>query len=291
MAIDVSPRFTLSLRGYDKDEVDDYLESVVARTSEADTELYELRERARQLETEHQRLIDRIDELEDAIRGETPHTVRALGERITLILTEAEAGAAETLTQARMRADALVSEAESDAETMRRQALMFQAQANETLAGAQRQAEELAEQLEAGARTRVASIVSDAEGRARRRQEQIEGWAQEVIARTHAEQQKMSEEFAALRRRHEAHVVNLMAQRDEVVDALRSLQAALGRAVDGVPSAGAAPSSEASDGRALAGAAPDATAPDYAVPAPGTVPATPRPVDEDGAAIRLPAAG
>src|SRR5579875_3246760 len=138
MAVDISPRFTLSLRGYDKDEVDDYLESVSARSSEADTQLYECHERARSLEGENNRLLARIDELEEAIRHETPHTVRALGERITLILSEAQAEA---------RAEVIVGDARNEAETLRRQATMYAAQASETLAGAQRQAQELTERL------------------------------------------------------------------------------------------------------------------------------------------------
>jgi DivIVA domain-containing protein len=237
--IDVSPRFTLSLRGYDKDEVDEYLESLNARSTDTDEQLYEIQERTRELETERQRLLSRVTELEDAICAETPHTVRALGERITLILNEAEAGAGDALTQARVQADYLLSEAQEEADTLRRQAAMFAAQANETLAGAQRQAEDLAERLEAEARARAASIVSDAEGRARRRQEQIEGWAQEVIARTHADQARLSEEWAVTRRRHEADLAELVARRDEAVATLRALQGALSQAVDRMPGVGA----------------------------------------------------
>jgi len=232
MAIDVSPRFTLSLRGYDKVEVDEYLEELSARSGEFDAQLNAYEERARALEHQKQRMAARIAELEDAIRSESPHTVRALGERISLILGEAETGAEETLSQARSHADSLVADAEREAETLRRQASMYSAQAQETLAGAQRQAEELAERLEADAKARAAGIVADAEGRARRRHEQIESWAQEVIARTQADQARLTEEFAEVRRRHEAEVADLVVRRDEVVATLRSLTGALERAVN-----------------------------------------------------------
>jgi cell division septum initiation protein DivIVA len=232
MAIDVTPRFTLSLRGYDKDEVDEYLESLSAHTVEVDARIGEYEERYRRLDSERQRLLSRIAELEAAIRSETPHTVRALGERITLILSEAEAGAEETLAQARARADYVIAEAQDQAETLRRQASMAHAQANETLAGAQRQAEDLAARIESEAKSRAAVIVADAEGRARRRQEQIESWAQEVITRTQADQARMTEEFAAIRRRHESDVAELASQRDEVLVTLRTLQRSLGRAVE-----------------------------------------------------------
>ncbi len=241
MAIDVSPNFTVALRGYDKDQVDHYLESMSERSSEADDQLYEMQEQTRYFEGEHQRLTSRIEELEEAIRSETPHTVAALGQRITLILSEAEEGAADTISQAEARAEYLVSEAEREAETTRRQAEMFSAQANETLAGAQRQAEALAERLEAEARGKATSIVGDAQLRAQRRHDQIEGWAQEVIARTQSEQVRLAEEFAKIRRHHDAEVQALLGERDDAIAALRSLQGSLNRAIERVPTAPPAP--------------------------------------------------
>jgi DivIVA domain-containing protein len=259
MAIDISPNFTMALRGYDKDQVDQYLESLSERTSQADDQLYEMQEQSSYFESEHERLLARVEELEHAIRTETPHTVAALGERITLILSEAEEGAADTISQAEARAEYLVSEAERLAETTRRQAEMFSAQANETLAGAQRQAEALAERLEAVARGRAASIVGDAQVRAQRRHDQIESWAQEVIARTQADQARLTEEFAKVRRQHEAELHALFGQRDDAVAALRGLQSALNRAIERVSpkpesapvtgsAAGASDSTDQSDG-------------------------------------------
>jgi cell division septum initiation protein DivIVA len=235
MAIDISPRFTVSLRGYDKDEVDTYLESMSERTTQADDQLYELTEQARFLEAEHERLCDRVEELESAIRSETPHTVGALGERITLILNQAEEGASDTITQAKAEAEYIVGEAKREADALRRQATADAAQATDMLAGAQRQAAELAERLEAEAKVRAAAVLGDAELRAQRRQEQIESWAQEVITRTQAEQARLAEEFAVIRRRHEAEVRSLLGERDDAVAALRSLQTSLQRAVDRVP--------------------------------------------------------
>lgn len=235
MAIDVSPNFTVALRGYDKEQVDHYLESLSQRSSDSDDQLYDLQEQVRYFESEQQRLLARIEELEAAIRTETPHTVAALGERLTLILSEAEEGAADTISQADARAEFLVAEAEREAETIRRQAEMFSAQASETLAGAQRQAEALAERLEAEARGKAASIVADAQARGQRRHDQIETWAQEVIARTHAEQARMAEEFAKVRRQHEVELNALLGERDDAIAALRSLQGSLVRAIDRVP--------------------------------------------------------
>ncbi len=236
MAIDLSPspRFTLSLRGYDKDEVDDYLESLAAHATDADGALDGARDRIRQLEAEVQRLSARVAELEEVVRHEPPHTVRAIGERITLILEEAEAGAADALAQAQAQADYIVEEARQEAEILRRQAAAATAEAREVRESAQRVVEEQLERAQSEARSRSAAIVAEAEARARRRQAQIEGWAQEVIAATQADQAQLSEEFAQVRRRHETELTGLVTQRDDVVANLRHLQAALAQAVDRV---------------------------------------------------------
>ncbi len=235
MVTDLTPRFTVSLRGYDKDEVDEYLESLAAHATDADGELMAHRQRNRDLDSEVQRLAARVRELEDAIRTETPHTVRAIGERITLILSEAEAGATETLAQAESRADQLLAQAREEAEDLRREATTELAEAREVREESQRAAEEQLQRAEAEAKARASAILNEAESRARRRQAQIEGWAQEVIAATQADQAQMAEEFALLRRRHESELIELTTRRDDVVASLRSLQQSISRAVERIP--------------------------------------------------------
>lgn len=235
MATDLTPRFTLSLRGYDKDEVDEYLESLAAHATDSDGELVASRQRSRDLEAQVQRLSARVGDLEDAIRGESPNTVRAIGERISLILGEAEAGAAETLEQAELRADQVLAQAREESEELRRQAAEALAEAREAREEAQRAAEDQLERAQSEARARAAAILGEAESRARRRQAQIEGWAQEVITATQADQAQMAEEFAVVRRRHEMELSTLLAERDDVVASLRSLQHSIVRAVDRLP--------------------------------------------------------
>ncbi|MDA8061120.1 MAG: DivIVA domain-containing protein [Actinomycetota bacterium] len=235
MVTELMPRFTVTLRGYDKDEVDEYLESLATHATDADGELLAHRQRQRELESEVQRLGGRVRELEQAIRTESPHTVRAIGERITLILSEAEAGASETLAHAHSRAEQLVAEARNEAEDLRQQATTELAEARQTREEAERAAEEQLQRAEAEAKARASAILNEAEARARRRQAQIEGWAQEVIAATQADQAQMAEEFALLRRRHESELVELTTRRDDVVSSLRSLQQSIARAVDRIP--------------------------------------------------------
>jgi hypothetical protein len=102
------------------------------------------------------------------------------------------------------------------------------------------------------AKARASSILNDAEHRAQRRQDQIEKWAQEMIAHTQAEQARLFDEFAMIRRGHEAEVRALTGDRDDAITALRALQASLAQAVERVeasrprtPGAGSQPSTEA----------------------------------------------
>jgi DivIVA domain-containing protein len=273
MAIDLSPRFTVSLRGYDKEEVERYLATVSERSAQTDDQLYELQEQNRYLEEEHERLAGRVEELEGAIRSETPHTVGALGQRITLILNEAEEGAAETLTQAKSDADRLLAVARGEAEVLRGQASTSAKEAADTLTAARRQADDLTQRLEMEAKARASSILNDAEHRAQRRQDQIEKWAQEMIAHTQAEQARLTDEFAMIRRGHEAEVRTLTGDRDDAITALRALQASLAQAVERVeasrprtPGAGSQPSAEAGTASARSGSATDVILDEPAAP-------------------------
>src|SRR5580658_1254042 len=98
------PSFTVSLRGYDREEVDDYLDSL----AEALSQVEEAEEHTRRLQAHVARCNSRIKELEDRIRSDTPKTGVALGERIGLLLHEAEEAAAETVEKAEGEARRIV---------------------------------------------------------------------------------------------------------------------------------------------------------------------------------------
>ena len=84
-----APSFTVSLRGYDREEVDEYLDSL----AEALGQVEEAEAHSRRLQAHVAKCNTRIKELEDRIRADTPKTGIALGERIGLLLHEAEEAA------------------------------------------------------------------------------------------------------------------------------------------------------------------------------------------------------
>src|SRR3984957_18724456 len=104
-----APSFTVSLRGYDREEVDEYLDSL----AEALGQVEEAEEHSRRLQSHVAKCNSRIKELEDRIRNDTPKSGAALGERIGLLLTTAEETAADTVAQAEASAARLVTAAET----------------------------------------------------------------------------------------------------------------------------------------------------------------------------------
>src|ERR1700758_5849191 len=73
-----APSFTVSLRGYDREEVDEYLDSL----GEALNQVEEAEAHTRRLQAHVAKCNARIKELEDRIRADTPKSGIALGERI-----------------------------------------------------------------------------------------------------------------------------------------------------------------------------------------------------------------
>jgi cell division septum initiation protein DivIVA len=118
-----TPSFTISLRGYDKEEVDEYVDSL-REGHDVDAEaLEEAGAAIARLEDENARLSERAGDLESCLRVETPRSIFALGQRLTLILEQAEDAAGETVAQANEEAERLVADATASADaTLRRAA-------------------------------------------------------------------------------------------------------------------------------------------------------------------------
>jgi DivIVA domain-containing protein len=210
------PSFTVSLRGYDREEVDEYLDSL----AEALAQVEEAEEHSRRLQAHVARCNSRIKELEDKIRADTPKTGVALGERIGLLLHEAEEAAAEVM--ARADADATRTSAAAQARA---------AEAEELLQSAKVRAEEQAHRIETVAKGEAAEIVAEAEARAAARTRQIEQWAEQVISHTRAEEARMFVEQQKAKDVAATELRALADQRRAAAATLLSVREAIGRAV------------------------------------------------------------
>jgi DivIVA domain-containing protein len=211
-----APSFTVSLRGYDREEVDEYLDSL----AEALAQVEEAEERTRRLQAHVARCNARIKELEDRIRSDTPRSGVALGERIGLLLREAEEAAAATIARAESDAARIVARAEA----------RF-AEADEVMRSVTSRAEEQARRIEAVARGEAAEIISESEARATARTRQIEQWAEQVVSHTRAEEARAADEHARSKAEGEAELAELAEKRRTATATLVELREMLGRAV------------------------------------------------------------
>ncbi len=220
------PSFTTAIRGYDREEVDEYVDSL----AKALEDLEESEEQNRRLQGHLSRLNARIHELEDRIRTETPHTAGALGERITLLLTEAEDGATRAIDEAEAEAAAIVERAEASARTIEEEA-----------AAIVERAEASARNIEAEARSQAALLVADADRRATARTRQVEEWEQQVVAHTHAQQAYQARLHQDAEDAHQARLADLSVKREAAVSALSDVRETLDKLLERVATEGDVP--------------------------------------------------
>lgn len=213
--------FTLTFRGYDKAEVDEYVESLWDRQAEASSALEEAEATIVSLEADVQAHALRVAQLESCVRDESPRTIAALGERVTLILEQAEDAAAETMVSAQQEADAIRHNAALAAERVTKDAASHVAELETNATTTVRIAVEQARQLEADARRSATQILDDAEEQAQGRISDITQWVSRVRAQIKAEQIQAAEEFHAARDQRQTELRHISARRDGVLDSLR----------------------------------------------------------------------
>jgi DivIVA domain-containing protein len=215
--------FTLTFRGYDKAEVDEYLESVWDRQAEMSTALEEADETIVSLESQLHRQAQRVADLESCVRDESPRTIAALGERVTLILEQAEEAAAETVTAAQQEADAARRDAASTAERVTQQATARATELEATAGAMVRAATERARQIEMEARRSATRILDEAEAHAQARISDIDQWVIRVRTQIKAEQIQAAEEFDTVRHQRQTELADLVARRDGLLHDLRTI--------------------------------------------------------------------
>jgi DivIVA domain-containing protein len=211
-----NPSFTVSLRGYDRDEVDHYLDSL----SEALAQVEDAEEHNRRLQTHVNRLNARIKDLEDRIRADEPRTGLVVGERISILLREAEDAATETITRAEAKAVGIEAEAQAKADS-----------ADETVRSAVSRGEDQARRIEAAAKAEAAEVIAEAEARANARTQQIEQWAEQVISHTRAEEARMLRDLQEKRKTVVGELKELADQRGAAARCLSDLRYELGKAL------------------------------------------------------------
>ena len=237
MTTELTPEFAVTVRGYDRAQVDDYVDALRewlanagARMEAAEGEAAHLREQVLLLRT-------RLAQLDQQTSETPPRTIVALGDRITRILQLAEEGALAVQADAEAEASAIVGRARQEAEELSRVVRAKQTEAEALIAHAVDEAARVVGEAEGRAAEAAAHLMADAESRAAAREAEAEERALDMVDGAEAERSSILGQLGNQRARMQAELHKLASERDEVVDGLNKLREALHRTIAEVLSA------------------------------------------------------
>jgi hypothetical protein len=224
------PDFAMALRGYDRLQVDDYLERQQRWAAEVELRLADAEQRAEAGEAAARTLRARVAELEAKEREDAegpPRSIQALGDRVAHILQTAWDAGEEVREE-------VVSSARAEAAEIERRAAERDAESSTAIERARAQASEIAaageqarDEAEAeAARVKAAEIVSNAEATAERVRNDATAAAERTIEAAERHRDELEEVIAGLVQRRDA----AMAELDRVRAALEQVVAAPGLA-------------------------------------------------------------
>jgi hypothetical protein len=241
------PDFAMALRGYDRLQVDDYLERQQRWAAEVVNRLGDAERRAEASEAAASTLRSRLADLEAKHAEDAdgpPRSIAALGDRVGRILQTAwDAGEEvreEVVSAARSEAAAIerrASEREAAAaaavDSAHDEAREIVAAAETRRVEAESEAARVRDEAEGIARARAAELVSEAEATAERVRNDASATAERTIESAERRRDELEEVIAGLQERRDA----ALAELDRVRAALEQVVAVPGLA----PTAGAAP--------------------------------------------------
>jgi len=228
---ELAPEFAVTVRGYDRAQVDEYIDwlrewlsNATVRMESAEADSGQLREQLRRLQL-------RVEELEVETSDQPPRTIGALGDRMTRILALAEEGAATVRADAEAEAERVRAEARAEAEALVRTTQEQQAELDGRLASANEQADRTVHDAETRAAETTALLMLAAESRAKATEADAEQRARELVDRAQQERARILEQLTTEKGALDAHLEGLMARRTEVLAGLSQLHEALGTTI------------------------------------------------------------
>lgn len=233
--------FDVVLRGYDRRQVEDYVERVEVALADADRQHAEDGERLAVLEQELLALQRRVAEAEEAAAG-LPEPASRIGERLATLLRLAEEEAEQIVAQAQERAAASTSERTADLDRREAEVAGAATAAEQTRLEAQRDADALrtraqqeVQALHADARRQADALAAEAKARADSAVAQAEQHAA-LALKTAKEDVLILQEEARAKAQREREVArqqveDLARQRDTIAAQMQALQQTLSAAV------------------------------------------------------------
>lgn len=228
---ELAQEFAVTVRGYDRAQVDSYIDTLrewlgnaTLRMEAAEAQNGQLREQVVLLRT-------RVAHLELQVSDNPPRTIEALGDRLSRILLLAEEGAVAVQADAEAEAVSILGRARQEADDLVRTAKVRHAEMEAYVAGAGQQASDLIEQAEMRAAEAANRLLVEAEARASSREAQAAAQARNLMAEALTERDHTLGQLAAEKMSIGAELRRLADERDEARDGLTKLRESLHRTI------------------------------------------------------------
>jgi cell division septum initiation protein DivIVA len=206
----VTPQFATVVRGYDRLQVDDYVEHLQQWIEQADNRAQQSEAVAADSAIEVEQLRRRVSSLDADSLTATPESMKALGSRVGTIMqssftaakelhARAEDEARATETAAESQAERIIVEATARAEELSRAAEDLFAQAQDVLAGAVAAATRQVDEASARGQAESAALLERARAEV------------QELARNAAAEESATREQVALLEEHRQHVLDEIA--------------------------------------------------------------------------------
>ncbi len=239
MTTELAPQFAVTVRGYDRAHVDDYVDTLrewlanaTQRMEAAEFESGQLREQVVLLRT-------RLAQLERQLNDGPPRTIEALGDRVSAILLLAEEGASTVQADADAEAEAIIGRARQEAADLVKVAQGRKIEMEAFIAGAADQASAMVQQAESRGAEAANRLLSEAEARATTREAQARERAVAVVADAEAQRDRVLGQLHDEQAAVGAELRRLSGERNDVIEGLTRLRESLHRTISELP--GAAP--------------------------------------------------
>jgi cell division septum initiation protein DivIVA len=231
MITEVEPQFAVTVRGYDRAQVDDYVDSLREWCDNA-------MQRVESAESENSRLHEelaetrgRLAQLERKLGDGPPRTMAALGDRVGQILVLAEEVASTLRADSEAEAVAIIGRARQEGADLVRGAQSRQADMEAFISTAGEKATALVQQAEARGEDAANRLVTDAEAWAANREAQSTERARVLVADAEAQRDRILTLLETKRNAVQSELERLISERDGVRDGLSRLRESLRRTV------------------------------------------------------------
>ena len=256
---ELAPEFAVTVRGYDRAQVDEYIDWLREWLSNATVRMESAEAESGQLREQLRRLQQRVDELEVETSDQPPRTIGALGDRMTRILELGRGGGGDGSRRCRGRGRAGDgARPEPRPRPLARATQERQAELDSRLANANERAAADPRTPRPG-RPRPTALpdAREAETRAKATETDADARARELVESAQQERARILEQLTTEKAALDAHIEGLVAQRAEVLAGLSKLHDSLATTI--VDAAGRRPRPTA---RSAAGPMPISPSPD-----------------------------